>query len=942
VKSISAKLTLLQLTCASLVVMLVYTLMDVQLTRRMTEDFDAHGDYVAGSLAKSAENALIHHDLVSVQSALDETTRAPGVVWAFVTAPDGRVLADTFVPAFPESLRAQIPDLKSGDVCLLSPESAPVVAYSKPVLTGIVGKVYVGFSRESLLASIHTMELTILLSIAGVMLFVTLLFAVETRRIIAPVNALTSAAAELGGRGGTAFRTLRVIAQDEIGVLTRTFNGMAVEIRQHAERLEARVRERTADLTRANQELATEVAERKRMAEALAESSDMIRLLLDSTPEPIYGVDLDSRCTFCNPALLRILGYDQPGELLSQRLHELIHHSRPDGSPYPIAECRIVQAGGRNSEVHVDDEVFWRKDGTPIPVECWSRPIFRGNEVIGSVVTFVDVSERKRAEIELRNAKEAAEAANRSKSTFLATMSHEIRTPMNGILGMTELVLGTTLTEEQRENLSLVRLSAESLLAIVNDVLDFSKIEAGKLEIESIPFALRESLGETMRGLSFRAGQKGLELICDVYQDVPETVLGDPGRIRQVLINLVGNAIKFTTTGEILVTVKAEESGARHTVLSVSVKDTGIGIPKDSQASVFEAFSQADGSMTRKYGGTGLGLTICARLIEAMGGKIWLESEPGHGSTFHFTVPLGMQSVPVASAPALAPAELRGLSVLVVDDNRTNRRVLCGMLDRWGLDITAVESGRAALSQLERAAAANKSFSLILLDGQMPEMDGFMLAEAIKERPQISGATVMMLTSAGRIGDAARCRQVGISAYLLKPVRQAELLGAILQALRPPSAGPPDALITRHSLREAMGQARILLAEDNAVNQKLAVRLLEKRGCKVTVAENGRAALSALESAEFDLILMDVQMPEMDGLQATRTIRQQERATGKHIPIVAMTAHAMKGDEERCLAAGMDAYVSKPIRAAEFYATVETSLAKARGAVEPFTSGSGF
>lgn len=661
--------------------------------------------------------------------------------------------------------------------------------------------------------------------------------------------------------------------------------------------------------------ISRDVTQEKLALLALRRNERRNRLIIDTALDAFVAIDSEGTIIEWNPQAQATFGWEKI-EAIGRSLESVLIPPQFHES-FRAGFARFKQSGESDVLKRRLEMIALHRSGEEFPVEMTISPI--RHEPSYMFAAFIhDITRRKHAERELRDSKEAAEAANRAKSDFLANMSHEIRTPMNAVIGMTELVLDTKLSASQREYLSMARDSADALLRLINDILDFSKIEAGKLELESAVFGLRDGLGDTLKSLAIRAQREDLELACHIEPNVPDALIGDSARLRQIVVNLVGNAIKFTERGEVVVYVEVDEQLENTVQLHFTVSDTGIGIASEKLDRIFHAFEQADTSTTRKYGGTGLGLAICARLVNLMRGSIWVESELGVGSQFHFTVRTGVSAeVPARSGRRI----VQGTRVLVVDDNDTNRTILDEMLPGWGLEVTCVDSVHHALAALHAAKQANALFSLVLSDVNMPEQDGFDLVEQIKSA-QLTDAVILMLSSSDRAGEVQRCRDIGVSGYLRKPIKQSELFDTIVAALDIDATeavtggdGRTEGASTKiGEVTISVPPLRVLLVEDSVVNQKLAIGLLKKWKHSVTIANNGVEALREVAASRFDLILMDVQMPEMDGLEATQRIRQAERQTGGHIPIIAMTAHAMKGDRERCLESGMDDYVSKPVR----------------------------
>jgi two-component system sensor histidine kinase/response regulator len=841
----------------------------------------------AQMIGSNSKAAITFGDSKSGQRILNALRAKPHIIHACIYDSDGKVFATYSRDAAQVSFSP--PPVQGEGTKVVA---GRMILFQNIVLDGdSIGMIYLEADLLDLKDRLRRFALIDFLVLVG-SLVIAFLSSYRLQRVISePIRELAETALSISAHENYSIRAIKR-SQDEIGILFDQFNKMLDRIQQ-----------RDGALQQAHDNLERRVAER----------TSYLNALIQNSPLGILVLDCEQKVQLCNSAFEKLFEYSQE-EVVGKSVASLFSDAPP------LIEAHRLAVDEKPVNLSLGHQ---RKDQSILDIELHIVRLMVNGELLGSLGIYQDISIRKRAEDEMRRAKEAAEGANQAKSEFLANMSHEIRTPMNGIIGMTDLVLDTDLNPEQLEYLNMVKGSADSLLTLLNDILDFSKIEAGKLELGYVSFNLRKSLGELVKTLAIKAQQKGLEFIFDVDSEVPANVIGDPARLRQVLVNLIGNSIKFTERGEIVVDVRTEGHGTEGTILRFSVRDTGIGIPADKQDKIFGAFTQADSSTTRKYGGTGLGLTIAGQLVGLMGGKLWMESELGKGTTFCFTVQIGIGIATLPAVP-LDVSQLAGVSILIVDDNATNRRILGESVIRWEMIPTVVEGAVAAMEALEHAHESGTQLPVVLTDAHMPELDGFGLVERIRQDPLFTNVKIVILTSGGQRGDAARCKQLGVAAYLSKPFDSLELRDVLLHVLAHDSAKPENrVLVTRHTVLEQADSLFFLVAEDNAVNQRLIARLLEKRGHTVVVAQNGREALAMLEKQHFDIVLMDIQMPEMDGFEATKRIREKEKVSGAHQPIIALTAHAMQGDEERCVAGGMDGYVTKPIKLEDLLSVIE-------------------
>ncbi|HXN72820.1 MAG TPA: response regulator [Candidatus Acidoferrales bacterium] len=897
------------ITCsiAVLVACTVFAIYDVTTFRR---SLAAELGTVARISGSNVTAALTFGDTNAANEILSSLSIQRHIVEACVYRADGTALAEY----------RRDGSKKVFAVPPLLPDQTLIVSRNMLVFRGIwldgelIGSIYVKSDLGELHARIARFS-EIILAAFLLSLVASFLLASRLQRLISePIGQLARTASEVSLNKDYSLRVARG-NDDEIGFLVDKFNEMLEQI-EHRESalqyahdgLERRVDQRTRELQK-------EVADRTRAEQELEERKRFLNSLIENIPLAIVATGSNDKVQMCNPAFEALFRYSQQA-VLGRPLAGLITNSELraeiESTLESLREGKSVHLVTRRS----------RGDGSLVDVEAYSVPLGLENKRTGALMLYQDITERKMAEKAMSQAREAAEAASKAKSEFLANMSHEIRTPMNGIMGMTELTLETDLNAEQREYLGMVKTSADSLLKLLNDILDFSKIEAGKLDLDFTEFPLRQSLGETLKTLGLRAHQKSLELAWQVADEVPDYLVGDLGRLRQIIINLIGNALKFTEQGEVFLLVEKVRDSSEEVELHFSVRDTGIGIAKDKQSEIFAPFTQADGSTTRLYGGTGLGLGIATRLVEMTGGKIWVESELGRGSTFHFTIRFGIAEDKNREQKVPDPEILQDSHVLIVDDNQTNRTILLEMLTQWGLRAEAVSGARPAIAALEQSRATKQHFDLVITDLHMPEADGFDLVEKMRGSPAFDHLPVIMLSSGSQRSDRERCRELAIAACLMKPVQPSELLDALLNELTRAIPERTKEIVERKFIDEKRPVLKVLLAEDNPVNRLLARRLLEKYGNTVSAVENGKEALAAIARERPDLVLMDVQMPVMDGLDAIRAVRANEHDSSDHLPIIALTAHAMKGDRERCLGAGADEYLTKPIRAAELFAAL--------------------
>jgi two-component system sensor histidine kinase/response regulator len=851
-------------------------------------------------------NALVVGDLASAEQTMRNLNA--GRVWrqARLYEPDGRTLIFDASPG--KRTDRHVPEW-FGRLLALDLSEARVEITAPPTVYGVLAVVP---SAEEVGRALWQ-ETRTMVTLAGALL-ATLIVVLHV--ILAYGLRSVRKLGEIAARFGAGDLTVRMpeTRLAEVAPTVRAFNAMA----QNLEGLMAALRAKEA----ANRELAASV---------------------EQAEEAILTLDLERRVTSWNLGARRLFG--QPAEeMLGQPIARIFDGEDADADRLAtsLIETRLPERL---------EFTLTRADSSTSVAASASQLQDEAGHHTGYIVVARDVTMRRAAERALRQAKDAAEAANRAKAEFLATMSHEIRTPMNGVLGMNELLLGSDLSAEQRECATLVQTSAQALLQVINDILDFSKIEAGRIELETLAFDLRATVGRALKPLALRAHEKGLELVCAVHPAVPMHVVGDPGRLRQVLVNLVGNAVKFTEQGEVVVRVEPYGTEEDDVVLHIMVRDTGVGVPAAKRELIFDAFTQADSSTTRRFGGTGLGLAITKRLVQLMRGRIWLDGEDGGGSAFHFTARFAVATAATVVVPE--PRQLDGLPVLVVDDNATSRRMLSEMLGAWRLTPQVVDSGEAALATLARARGSREMPGLIITDHEMPGIDGIALTLRLKADPAFARIPVVMLSSSNLPQDVNRARRAGVEVFLSKPVGESELLDAIMSVFAP-ATGTPAAVATTSTPAPPSATRRglrVLVAEDNVVNQRVASGLLERRGHRAVVVGTGRAALEALESQPFDVVLMDIEMPELDGFEATAAVRAYEkeirsgarpvppgsayavaRDSDRRVPIVALTAHAMKGMLERCLAAKMDGYVSKPVRAETLDAALAPFLPAAAGA----------